>query len=94
MVNEDVTTHKSSDRENSANAARVDRATRIVEPRGQGAGGGAGLLISLLIIAAVGLGVLYLMTVDSKEAAQTRAMQEAASQEMAHNDSESEEAAR
>ena len=68
MVNEKVSTNTESN---------ADRGTteRYVETRSDGSSGGAGLLITLLIIAAIGLGVLYLMNLDSKEAAQAKSLQ-------------------
>lgn len=38
-------------------------------------GGGIGLLVSLLILAAVGLGVFYLMNIPNREAEQAEAIQ-------------------
>lgn len=51
---------------------------RTVETTSGRSGGGAGMLIGLLILAALGLGVFYLMNMNQQETQRTQAVSEAA----------------
>ena len=51
---------------------------RTVETSSGKSGGGAGMLIGLLILAALGLGVFYLMNMNQQETVRTEAVTDAA----------------
>ncbi len=59
---------------------RTDGVTteRTVETRSGGGSGGAGMLIGLLILAALGLGLFYLVNMNQQETVRTEAVSDAA----------------